>query len=73
MHERLEKLAIDIKATQNKLIKKAARKGIYENFGQKEVRELEDKHLDISDYGYEMKFMRATMEQFSKWCSHYNV
>ena len=40
---------------QNKLIKKAKTKGLYENFGQKEVRKLEDKFMTISAEGSKSK------------------
>ncbi len=39
------------------LISKAKEEGIYENFGQKEVRELQDK------YSY-----TEEVEQFDNWC-----
>lgn len=56
---------------QNKLIKKAKTKGLYENFGQKEVRKLEDKFIDPSDYSEEMNKNRRLIQMFSEWCYNY--
>jgi hypothetical protein len=56
---------------QNKLIKRAADKGLYENFGQKEVRKLEDKFIDISDYTSEMNTKRRLIQIFDDWCMSY--
>ena len=47
-----------IKTTQNKLIKIAKRKGIYEDFGQKEISKLENKYIDISNYTNDMNKKR---------------
>ena len=58
---------------QNKLIKIAKSKGLYENFGQKEVRKLEDKFIDTSDYTDEMNKKRRLIELFNEWCMNYNV
>jgi len=57
---------------QNKLIKIAKSKGLYENFGQKEVRKLKDKFIDISDYTDEMNKKRRLIELFNEWCMNYN-
>lgn len=57
---------------QNKLITKAKLKGIYENFGQKEVRKLKDKFIDCSDYSEEMNEARRLIDLFNDWCMNYN-
>ena len=49
---------------QNKLSEIAKTKGLYENFGQKEVRKLEDKYIDMSDYSEEMKFFPCIIFKF---------
>jgi hypothetical protein len=69
----LNKLLIDIEAAKRKLIKKAERKGLYENFGQKEVRELEDKYTRMTDFHYERQLILKALERFSTWCSHYTI
>lgn len=56
---------------QNKLIKKAKSKGLYENFGQKEVRKLEDKFINSSDYSEEMNKNRRLIQIFDEWCMNY--
>jgi hypothetical protein len=53
--------ATDIRKAKNKLIKKAQKSGIYENFGQDEVHDLKDK------YGY-----TAAVEAFDDWCMNYD-
>ena len=50
---------------KNKLIKRAKTKGLYENFGQKEVRKLEDKYIDTSDYSDEMNNNRDLIQMFN--------
>ena len=56
---------------QNKLIKIAKTKGLYENFGQKEVRKLEDKFINLSDYSEEMNKNRRLIQMFDEWCMNY--
>ena len=56
---------------KNKLIKRAKTKGLYENFGQKEVGKLEDKYIDTSDYSDEMNNNRDLIQMFNEWCSTY--
>lgn len=53
---------------KNKLIKKAKTKGLYENFGQREVSKLSDKFIDISDYSSEMNTNRTLIQNFDNWC-----
>lgn len=43
-------------------------KQVYENFGQKEVREIEDAFIDISDYGPVMNRRRSLLNEFDNWC-----
>ena len=66
---------IDIALTreQNKLIKVAKSKGLYENFGQKEVRALEDKYIDLSDYSEAMNKNRRLIQMFDEWCMNYEL
>lgn len=58
----------DIKKEKQKLIKKAKEKGIYENFGQKEVRKLENKY---SDDEFENNDVFKKIRSFDDWCSTY--
>jgi len=56
---------------QNKLIKIARVKGLYENFGQNEVRKLENEFIDISDYSKQMNNNRRLIQKFNEWCMNY--
>ena len=67
----MKALQRDIEKQKAKLIAKASKKGIYENFGQKEVRDLEEKHIDISDYMDEMNEKRKEVLDFDDWCMDY--
>ena len=66
------KLKQAIAKTKQRLIAKVEEKGIYENFGQNEVRKLEDKYIDISKYTDEMNENRRILQEFNKWCMTYN-
>ena len=65
-------IANAIKKEKQKLIKIAKTNGLYENFGQEEVRALEDKFIDISDYSPEMNKNRQLINQFDDWCMSYS-
>jgi hypothetical protein len=68
----LKSLEKDIKRTKANLIHKVAMKGIYENFGQKECRALEDKYnaqvLSYEDYWKGRQMINKLLE----WCEIYN-
>lgn len=57
----------DIRKAKVKLINKARKTGIYENFGQKEVRELNDKY-----YNYTLCTPDNLINQFDRWCMNFN-
>lgn len=61
----------EITKQQNKLIQEAKNKGIYEEFGQKEVRMIEERFINTSDYSKEMNERRAQVIQFENWCMDY--
>lgn len=65
------KINIAITKEQNKLIQIAKKKGLYENFGQKEVRKLEEKFINHSDYSQEMNKNRKLIKLFDDWCMNY--
>jgi len=56
---------------QNKLIEIAKTKGVYENFGQKEIKSIEDKFINSSDYSEEMNKSRRLIQEFGEWCGNY--
>jgi hypothetical protein len=57
---------------QDKLINKVRTKGLYENFGQREVRKLEDRFINSSSYTDEMNMNRLLIEGFNEWCMNYS-
>lgn len=68
----INNLLIDIAKTKTKLIRYCKRYGLKENFGQREVRLLQDK------YGYSLCHndpkheMHEALMNFDKWCMNYN-
>ncbi len=68
----IPKLRQAIKRKKESLIKRVEKKGIYENFGQKEIRDLEDKYIDSSSYTDEMNKMRDMIRELDDWACTYN-
>jgi DNA polymerase III delta prime subunit len=64
----LNKLNNEIQKLQTKLSKME----VYEDFGQKEVRKLREKYVDISDYSKESIQIQNTIDNFSNWCSNHS-
>lgn len=64
-----ENLRKMIERRKAKLIEKAKKDGLYEDFGQKEVRELEDKIESEELYGEKGKIIRS----FSDWCMNFDL
>lgn len=61
------RIGTDIAKAKRKLVKKVKEKGlIYENFGQKEVRQLRDKYFD-----YFFKEEGQLINEFDDWCMNY--
>ena len=62
---------------KNKMIAKAKKRGgIWENFGQKELRQLEDKHnYNSIKYSHEEKDKRTVqqLEELNKWCGSFDL
>ncbi len=56
----------DCERVKRKLIKEAQRRGIYENFGQEEIRELESKY-------FQYKYSRAYrhIDALEEWAESY--
>jgi len=65
----LIRISIEINKIKAKLIKKAKRKGLYENFGQKELREVEDRYEDTRCTDYRAYKLIA---EFGKWCMNFD-
>jgi hypothetical protein len=66
------RLSTAISREKNKLIARVQRNGLYENFGQKEIMNLQDKFIDSSDYTDDMKVARKMLGGFQDWAMSYN-
>ena len=66
-------LSRDIHNTRKRLIAKWKRYGAYENFGQKEVRYLRDKHhwLELIYGSPEEREQAQLIDSFDDWCMNY--
>lgn len=69
--EKSAKLRKAIATKKKTLINKAQTKGLYENFGQREVSELEDKYVNYSDYSEDGKLCQNLIIDFDEWCMNY--
>ena len=66
-----KKIDTAINRAKDMLINKARNEGIYENFGQKEIREIQNKFIDCCDYSTEMNDRRKKIDNFNSWCMGY--
>jgi hypothetical protein len=66
----ITKLEKEIEKTKNSLLIKAKKSGLYENFGQIELRKLKDKFIDSSSYTNEMNKIRQLLDNFDHWCGN---
>lgn len=60
----------EINQIKKRLINKAKKKGIYENFGQKEFRQLMDKYG--RDF-YSDSELRGALMRFNDWAMNFNL
>jgi hypothetical protein len=66
----MAKIDTEIKKLKYRLLCKAQKSGLYENFGDKEFRNLSDKHK-INPYGNpEEREVAEKILDFSKWARH---
>jgi len=72
MNTQKTKLKAEIKRTKERLKNEVAKKGLYENFGQKEVRKLSEEYIDTSKYTKEMNEMRSMIQEFDEWAMTYD-
>ena len=68
-----KKVETAINRAKKKLITEAQTNGVYENFGQKEVREIRQKFYDLSNYTAEMGQVKLKIDAFEFWCMNYTV
>jgi len=69
------KVSTAIQKEKSKLINKAKKDGIHENFGQKEVRKLKNKY-GFSELAYDSKEERQEalkIESFDNWCMNFDL
>ena len=66
-----KKIDTAINRAKKVLISRAKTNGIYEDFGQKEVREIKDKFIKLGDYSKEMNANRDKIDAFDDWCMTY--
>lgn len=62
----------DIKKFKAQLIARAKKKGLYENFGQEEVRKLEDKYKCNTDYSDKGRENWKKLREFDEWCMNFD-
>ena len=66
-----KKIGTAISRAEKMLVEKVKKEGLFENFGQKEVREIKDKFINISNYSSEMNMNRSILKSFNDWCMNY--
>ena len=66
-----KKVDTAISRAKDNLTNEARNKGIYESFGQNEVRAIKEKFVDICDYSTEMNGIRSKINGFNEWCMNY--
>jgi len=64
----VRKLKRDIAYRERKLVTKAKKTGLYENFGQKEYRQLQDKYMKNF---YDDERIRSLLLSFGRWITLY--
>jgi hypothetical protein len=62
----------DVARMKSQLIEKAKKKGIYENFGQKEVRKLKDKYPEYNEYDETGRIIRNQIDNFDDWAMNFD-
>lgn len=68
-----KKIDTAINRAKKILIDRAKTNGIYENFGQKEVREIRDKFIKYGDYSTENWNNVSKLSVFERWCMEYTI
>jgi len=62
----------DIENTKKRLIARAAKRGIWENFGQKERRKLQDKYTPEMCKNDDFHDVHRAIMEFELWCMNYD-
>lgn len=64
------RMSTSIRRARKMLLAEAKENGLYENFGSYEIRLIQDKYVNISDYSSEMNDKRNEIKAFSDWCKY---
>ena len=67
------KLDREIHNIKTRLIAKANRKGLWENFGEKESRVLHDKYMNGDNWCISSDGIDELLKEFRLWCGSYCV
>ena len=68
-----KKINSAIRRAKKRLIEKAKKNGLYENFGDEEWMAIEDKFIDISLSTKEENAKRDKLNAFFDWCINYDL
>lgn len=72
METKVQKAVLAISKAKITLIRKAAKTGIYENFGDKEQCKLLDTHWEVlGSYASAARPARNAFQRFCDWCATY--
>ena len=68
-----KKIDTAISRAKKRLIAKAKKDGIFENFGQEEIRAIKEKFIDCCNYTEEMNNNRNKILALECWCIGYSL
>lgn len=64
-------IEVEVFKARKKLVARAAKKGVWENFGQREYRDLCDKFMFKGVDFMDIRFINDQLEKFFEWCVNY--
>lgn len=67
-----KKISTAIRRAKKELVAKVKKHGLYENFGQKEIRNIEDKFIKVYQQGEDIKDQHRQLKSFRRWCENFN-
>lgn len=65
-------ITVDINRLKKNLIDKAKKRGLYENFGQREVGQLREKYIDYESFSKDDGQVWSLISKFNNWCMNFN-
>lgn len=68
-----KKIETAISQAKRTLISKAKKNGIYENFGESEINDIENHYIDISVYTASENLKRQKLNEFCEWCYTFDL